>query len=163
MRSPPNLMRRGLLLLAFAGTMLSRAATVGTIEELGIPVRGVGWVRLHPGIGPNGDASLLISMGQHKDGLFVLDVDLATGHCRQYRVGRDEAALASSSFRSQRTGVLYVGSAYTGHLHRYDPAHPERGLEDLGPVPRVVVGCDEEQVLRARPGSAVGGERHCSG
>ncbi|MCF3650284.1 hypothetical protein [Synoicihabitans lomoniglobus] len=116
------------------GTLASRAADVGTIEDLGIPVRGVGWVRLHPGVSPDGKASLLISMGQHKDGCFVLDVDLETGHCRQYRVGRDEAALASSSYRSSRTGVLYVGSAYTGHLHRYDPAQPERGLEDLGPV-----------------------------
>ena len=117
--------------LVFTATLAAQSAR---IEELGIPVRGVGWVRLHPGTGPDSKASLLISMGQHKDGCFALDVDLETGHCRQFTVGRDEAAFSSSSYRSQRTGVLYIGSAYTGHLHRYDPAHPERGLEDLGPV-----------------------------
>ncbi len=128
---PRSLLATAALAFGFGSMLFAQSSR---IEELGIPVRGVGWVRLHPGTGPDGEPSLLISMAQHKDGAFVLDVDLATGHCRQFNIGRDEAALVPSSFRSPRTGILYLASAYTGHLHRYDPAHPERGLEDLGPV-----------------------------
>lgn len=106
----------------------------GNITELGIPVKGVGWVRLHPGQLPDGSPSLLISMGQHGGGLFVLDVDLETGHCKQFGTNWDEAALAPASYRNPDSGILYVGSAYAGHLHRYDPSHPERGLQDLGPI-----------------------------
>ncbi len=125
-------------LLAFGVALASsspvKAIPPGQITELGIPVRGVGWVRLHPGAMPDGSPSLLISMGQHGGGLFVLDVDLETGRCRQFGTNWNEAALAPASYRSPRTGALYVGSAYSGHLHRYDPAFPERGLEDLGTV-----------------------------
>ena len=31
-------------------------------------------------------------------------------------------------------GALYVGEHTTGHLLRYDPAHADRGLEDLGVI-----------------------------
>ncbi|WP_221032069.1 lactonase family protein [Actomonas aquatica] len=126
-------MRRSTILVGWILAAVA-ACAAPRIEELGVPVRGVGWVRLHPGTGPDGEPSLLITMAQHKDGAFVLDVDMETGHCRQFNIGRDEAALAPSSYRSPRTGVLWLGSAYTGHLHRYDPAHPEKGFEDLGPV-----------------------------
>ena len=36
--------------------------------------------------------------------------------------------------RSLRTGILWLGAAWHGTLHRYDPAHPERGLENLGQI-----------------------------
>lgn len=131
---------RGLtgLLLVFQVTLASANSPTdipeGHITELGIPVKGVGWVRLHPGQLPDGSPSLLISMGQHGGGLFVLDVDLETGHCKQFGTNWDEAALAPASYRSPESGILYVGSAYAGHLHRYDPSKPELGLQDLGPI-----------------------------
>jgi hypothetical protein len=59
-------------------------ATPLAVRDLGIPVKGVSWTRLHPGKTADGRASLLISMGQNNGGLFVLDVDLATGRCRQF-------------------------------------------------------------------------------
>ncbi len=102
--------------------------------ELGVPVKGINWVRLHPGQTADGRPSLLASMGQNNGGLFVLDIDLATGHCRQFPVGLVGADYPSASMRSLRTGALYVGSAWSGHLHRFDPAHSGRGLEDLGAV-----------------------------
>ncbi len=102
------------------------------IRELGIPVKAVNWVRLHPGRTADGRPSLLASMGQNNGGPFVLDIDLATGHCQQFQAGASEAPTAA--MRSLRTGILWLGSAWHGHLHRYDPAHPERGLEDLGAI-----------------------------
>jgi hypothetical protein len=105
-----------------------------TVRELGVPVKAVNWVRLHPGRGPDGKASLLASMGQNNGGLFVLDIDLATGHCRQFNAPAKEQQYPISAIRSPRTGILYVGACTDGHLLRYDPAHPGRGLEDLGVI-----------------------------
>ena len=52
----------------------------------------------------------------------------ATGHCRQFPGGAAQADFPTASLRSQTTGILYIGSAWLGHLHRYDPAHPERAV-----------------------------------
>ncbi len=109
-------------------------ASAITVRDLGVPVKAVNWVRLHPGRGPDGKASLLASMGQNNGGLFVLDIDLATGHCRQFNAQGQLQQYPISSIRSPRTGILYLGSHTDGHLLRYDPAHPERGLEDLGVI-----------------------------
>ena len=105
-----------------------------TVSEIGIPVKAVNWVRLHPGRGPDGSASLLASMGQNNGGLFVIDIDLRTGHCRQFNAPAKEQQYPTGSFRSPATGILYIGAHTDGHLLRYDPSHPERGLEDLGVI-----------------------------
>ncbi len=104
------------------------------VRDLGVPIKAVNWVRLHPGRGPDGKASLLASMGQNNGGLFVIDIDLATGHCRQFNAPAGKMQYPTASFRSPRTGALYIGEHTTGHLLRYDPAHAERGLEDLGVI-----------------------------
>jgi hypothetical protein len=105
-----------------------------TVRDLGVPVKATNWIRLHPGRGPDGKASLLATMGQNNGGLFVLDIDLATGHCQQFNAKSAAQQYPISAIRSPRTGILYVGSHTDGHLLRYDPAHPERGLEDLGVI-----------------------------
>ncbi|MBK8858189.1 MAG: hypothetical protein IPN11_11100 [Opitutaceae bacterium] len=105
-----------------------------TVRDLGVPVKAVSWVRLHPGRGPDGKASLLATMGQNNGGLFALDIDLATGHCRQLNAKSAVQQYPISAFRSPRTGLLYIGTHTDGHLLRYDPAQPERGLEDLGVI-----------------------------
>jgi len=104
------------------------------LRELGTPIKAVNWVRLHPGQTADGRPSLLASMGQNNGGPLVLDIDVATGHCRQFSAQCPEAEAPTASMRSLRTGILWIGSAWHGHLHRYDPAHPERGLEDLGQI-----------------------------
>lgn len=104
------------------------------IRELGTPVKSISWVRLHPGRTADGRPSLLASMGQNHTGFFVLDINPLTGQCHQYSAGRDEAEFPVIAIRSLRTGILWIGSGWYGHLHRYDPAHPERGLEDLGAI-----------------------------
>lgn len=109
------------------------AEEMAVARDLGIPVKGVNWVRLHAGATAEDEASLLVTMGQNNGGLIVLDVDLETGHCRQYPVSdRKKSTFPTATFRSLQTGILYIGSAWDAHLHRFDPAHPERGLEDLG-------------------------------
>jgi hypothetical protein len=105
------------------------------VRDLGIPVKGVSWVRLHPGQTADGRPSLLASMSQNNGGLFVLDIDLATGRCRQFPVhDRVNSTFTTAAFRSLRTGILYLGSAWDAHLHRFDANHPERGIEDLGKI-----------------------------
>ena len=102
-------------------------------RDIGVPMKGVNWVRLHAGATAAGEASLLITMGQNNGGLIVLDVDLETGHCRQFPVSdRKNSTFPTATFRSLQSGILYIGSAWDAHLHRFDPAHPERGVEDLG-------------------------------
>ncbi|MDB6168794.1 MAG: hypothetical protein JWM88_1658 [Verrucomicrobia bacterium] len=119
-----------LLLLGASGACAAEIS----VKDLGIPVKAVNWVRLHPGRGPDGKASLLASMGQNNGGLFVLDVDLATGKCRQSAAPGKSQQYPTAAFRSPQTGVLYIGAHTDGHLLRYDPAHPEAGLEDLGAI-----------------------------
>ena len=127
-----SVMRAGLFLLCWVGLL---AAEPATVRDLGIPVRGVNWGRLHAGATAEGKPSLLVSFGQNNGGLFVAEVDFATGHCTQYAVNdRAASTFPTAAFRSLRTGILYISSAWDAHLHRFDPAHPERGVEDLGKI-----------------------------
>ena len=125
------------LLLSVALPMTAtpaRSAGEIIVRDLGVPIKAVNWVRLHPGRGPDGKASLLASMGQNNGGLFVIDIDLATGHCRQFNAPSAKMQYPTAAFRSPRSGALYIGEHSTGHLLRYDPAHADRGLEDLGDI-----------------------------
>ncbi|MCC6414520.1 MAG: hypothetical protein IT582_01220 [Opitutaceae bacterium] len=105
-----------------------------TVRDLGVPVKAVNWIRLHPGRGADGQPSLLATMGQNNGGLFVLDIDLATGRCRQFNAPAPLQQYPISAIRSPSTGILYIGSHTDGHLLRYDATQPERGLEDLGVI-----------------------------
>jgi hypothetical protein len=103
-------------------------------RDLGIPVRAVFHAVLYPGADANGRPSILASMGQGRfaGGFLVLDIDPASGRCRQHECRYPLAFEASASFRSPVTGLLYCGSCYTGQLHRF-AAGAER-IEDLGAV-----------------------------
>ncbi len=105
-----------------------------SLQELGVPVKSVSWVRLHPGQLRDGSPSLLVSMGQDHGGMFVCDIDLRSGHCRQYTATIENAAFPTASFRSAISGVLYLGSTGAGHLHCFDPEAPDKGLADLGAI-----------------------------
>ncbi|MDP6039174.1 MAG: hypothetical protein QGG64_11540, partial [Candidatus Latescibacteria bacterium] len=54
------------------------------VQELGIPVRSVNWVRLHAGKNAAGNPSVYASMGQNGDNLFVLQIDPETGAFNQF-------------------------------------------------------------------------------
>ncbi|HNC23138.1 MAG TPA: hypothetical protein PLU52_02950 [Opitutaceae bacterium] len=104
-----------------------------TARDLGTPVRGVSWARLHPGRTADGRASLLASMSQNNGGMFVIDIDLETGHCRQFAAQDPvNSTFSAATYRSLRSGILYIASGWNGHFHRFDANHSERGLEDLG-------------------------------
>lgn len=102
-------------------------------ETIGIPIRESNWPRIHAWTAPDGTQSLLATLGQNNGGLFVLDIDMETGHCRQISTDLPGADYPTAAWRSPRTGVLYIGSAYPGHLHRYD-RNGAATLEDLGPI-----------------------------
>ncbi|MFZ9682607.1 MAG: hypothetical protein ACO3DQ_05310 [Cephaloticoccus sp.] len=105
------------------------------VRDLGIPVKAVSWTRLHPGATADGRPSLLATMSQNNGGLFVSAIDLETGHCTQfYAADPTRSTFSPATYRSLRDGMLYICSAWDGHLHRFDANHPERGIEDLGRV-----------------------------
>lgn len=123
------------LLLSAIFPMTAIPAPSGEIivRDLGIPVKGVSWARLHAGRTADGKPSLLASMSQNNGGLFVIDIDLATGRCRQYWAQDPvNSTFSCASYRSLLTGILYIASGWDAHLHRFDANHRERGLEDLG-------------------------------
>lgn len=102
-------------------------------RDLGVPVKGVSWTRLHAGETAQGEPSLLVTMSQNNGGFFVLDVDLDTGKVAQFPVSTaKESTFSTATYRSPVTGILYIGSAWDARLHRFDPSHPERGVEILG-------------------------------
>lgn len=100
-----------------------------TFEDLGVPVRSVNWVNVHPGAGSDGADRVWATMGQQADGFFVLDVDPWSGESRQVH-SRDAEAKYPTATCAARSGMLYVGAAYRGHLFGYDGDR----LEDLGAI-----------------------------
>lgn len=101
-------------------------------REVAVPVKSVAHVQVFPGQHADGSPALYATMGQVGAPFFVIDIDLASGHCTKYGAGLRFAREAVSALWSDRHRCLYAGSCYTGHLHRFDPA---RGcLEDLGPI-----------------------------
>ena len=101
------------------------------IRELGIPVRSVNWVRLHAGRDRDGRDCLYATMGQQGDSLFVLQIDAQTGKFRQFITDVAEANYPTATLMS-RSGRLFLGSSYAGHLLCFDPA--QDALLDLGPI-----------------------------
>jgi hypothetical protein len=101
------------------------------VLDLGIPVRSVNWVQLHPGQDKNGQPCLYAVMGQESDGLFVLQINPETGAFRQFGTDVPEANSPTATLMS-RSGKLYVGAAYAGHLLCFDPQKDR--LEDLGAI-----------------------------
>jgi hypothetical protein len=101
------------------------------IRDIGIPVRSVNWVRLHAGRNKDGAPCIYATMGQQADNLFVLQIDPETGETRQFVSKVPSSNYPTATFMS-RTGHLYIGAAYAGHLLRFDPG--EDALEALGPI-----------------------------
>ena len=101
------------------------------IRELGIPVRSVNWVHLHAGKNRVGTSCIYAAMGQQGGELVVLQIDPASGDFRQFITQVVNANYPTAALMS-RTGKLYIGSAYAGHLLCFDPQ--EDALQDLGAI-----------------------------
>ena len=100
-------------------------------SELGVPVRSVNKVRLFPGRDRRGAPCIYAVMGQQAEDLFVLQIDPETGSFRQFVSDVPGSNYPTAALMS-RTGKLYIGAAYAGHLLCFDP--DEEALEDLGPI-----------------------------
>ncbi|RKY63205.1 MAG: hypothetical protein DRP99_04515 [Candidatus Latescibacterota bacterium] len=100
-------------------------------SELGVPVRSVNKVRLFPGRDRRGAPCIYAVMGQQAEDLFVLQIDPETGSLRQFVSDVPGSNYPTAALMS-RTGKLYIGAAYAGHLLCFDP--DEEVLEDLGPI-----------------------------
>lgn len=101
------------------------------MRDIGIPVRSVNWVRLHPGRTAQDVPCLHATMGQTADNLFVLQINPDTGRCRQFVADAPGSNFPTATLLS-KSGRLYIGAAYSGHLFCFDPV---RGvLEDLGAI-----------------------------
>jgi hypothetical protein len=70
-------------------------------------------------------------MGQQADNLFVLQIDPATGGFRQFVSEVPKSNYPTATLMS-RSGRLYVGAAYAGHLLCFDP--DEDAFLDLGAI-----------------------------
>ncbi|MFH1921100.1 MAG: hypothetical protein ABIP48_14625 [Planctomycetota bacterium] len=118
------------MVLAGAGVKGPLAAEPA-IREIGAPVQSVNWVRLHPGHDRDGEPRIYATMGQQADNLFVLEIDPATGDCRQFTSKVPGSNYPTATWMSP-SGRLYVGAAYAGHLLCFDPQ--KESLEDLGAI-----------------------------
>ena len=125
-----------------------------TIREIGVPVRSVNWVRLHGGKDGPGRPTIYATMGQQGDNLFVLQIDAETGAWRQFMSEVPGSNYPTATLMS-RSGRLYVGSAYAGHLLCFDPA--KDALLDLGAIHdgAATFPVDSTKTHRAASGSAV--------
>jgi len=101
------------------------------IREIGVPVRSVNWVHLYAGQNREEDPCIYAVMGQQATPLFLLQIDPETGAFRQFDADVPAANYPTAALMS-RTGQLYIGSSYAGHLLRFDPQ--KDALEDLGPI-----------------------------
>lgn len=101
------------------------------IQEMGVPVRSVNWIRLHAGVNKDEQPCIYATMGQQGDNLFVLQIDPETGAFRQFMSEVPQSNYPTATLMS-KSGRLYVGSAYAGHLLCFDPK--EDALLDLGAI-----------------------------
>jgi hypothetical protein len=112
-------------------------------EDLGIPVTTAGLSSY--AVGPNQDDSkdlVYLDFSQIGDGnnFFVLAVDPDTGASQQYK------SPLNGNFNAQKIilgpdNKLYLasggtsGTPFSGHFVVFDPAEPEKGIQDKGKIP----------------------------
>lgn len=101
------------------------------VRTIGIPVKSVNWVRHHLGLNQKGEPRVYLTMGQQADNLFMVEVDPQTGACRQFVAEGKNANYPTATLMS-RSGILYIGGSYAGHLYRFDPQKDV--LEDCGAI-----------------------------
>ena len=100
-------------------------------RTIGVPVKSVNWVKTHFALNADKQPRIYITMGQQGDNFFVAEVDPETGAVKQY-LGTVKNSNYPTATLMSRSGLLYIGAAYAGHLYRFDPQ--KEVLEDLGGV-----------------------------
>jgi hypothetical protein len=127
-----------IILLAAAGILAACAPSnkVTYIKNpeartIGVPVKSVNWVKTHFGLNANKEPRIYVTMGQQGDNFFVAEVDPQTGAVRQF-LGTVKNSNYPTATLMSRSGMLYVGASYAGHLYRFDPVKDQ--LEDMGAI-----------------------------
>ena len=100
-------------------------------RTIGVPVKSVNWVKTHLALNADKQPRIYITMGQQGDNFFVAEVDPATGSAKQY-LGTVKNSNFPTATLMSRSGMLYIGASYAGHLYRFDPQ--KEVLEDLGAI-----------------------------
>ncbi len=123
-------------------------------RTIGIPVKSVNWVKTHFALNAQKQPRIYITMGQQGDNFFVAEVDPETGASRQY-LGTVKNSNYPTATLMSRSGLLYIGASYAGHLYRFDPQREV--LEDVGAINRGKVefpcAIDEDRAGRIWIGS----------
>jgi streptogramin lyase len=91
-----------------------------TVEMLGIPVKAVTHVVLKVGLNRDGKPRIYSAMAQNAANFILLVIDPESGAFRQI-VPEGEKHNYPNAPIMGRTGRLYIGAAYSGHLFYFDP------------------------------------------
>ncbi len=116
-------------LISLAGCLTCSPASAGQFETLGIPVKTAMVTATAVGVDEKGDEVLYFDCAQPGDRLFLLQVNPKTESVRQFGAPVGEGAWAMAIGPSN---CVYLGTWEDGSLLRFDPAHPEKGIESLG-------------------------------
>lgn len=101
------------------------------IQDVGIPVKAVSWVRLWAAENYPGKKMVYSTMSQDPDGFFALRIDPDTGTCEQFLCGADNSNFPTAADIAL-DGSLYVGAAWSGRLFHLAPG--ATSLSDLGVI-----------------------------
>jgi outer membrane protein assembly factor BamB len=104
-------------------------ADEGRFESLGIPVRVGGLMGCVVGPDGHGGEALYFNMNQTAGALFLVQVNPDTGEAKQFNAAKGPGAWA---FILGPDHKIYLGTWESGWLLRFDPNHPEKGIENLG-------------------------------
>ena len=90
------------------------------VETLGIPVKAVTHVVLKVGLNREGKPQVYSAMAQNAANFILLVIDPETGAFRQIFPEGEKHNYPNAPIMS-RSGRLYIGAAYSGHLFYFDP------------------------------------------
>ncbi|MCC6444220.1 MAG: hypothetical protein IT210_12300 [Armatimonadetes bacterium] len=102
----------------------------GTFEDLGVPVIRAGSMGCLIGPDPTGTKEwIYFNFNQQAAPLFIVAVDPETQEWRQYNAPEGPGAWG---FHVGPDKMIYLGTWGGGLILRFDPAHPEKGIEKVG-------------------------------
>lgn len=110
------------LLIVFWGCVNKGPAPMKNVrvETIGIPVKAVTHVVLKVGLNREGKPQVYSAMAQNVDNFILLVINPETGAFRQIVPEGKDHNYPNAPIMS-RSGRLYIGAAYSGHLFYFDP------------------------------------------
>ncbi len=122
---------RRLLPGAISWLVVTGMAMAGQFEDLGVPVVKAGLMGAIVGPDANGEDTLLyFNFNQSGGPLFLVQVNPRTGEARQF--GAPPGNPGAWAFIVGPDKRIYLGTWDGGHILRFDPRAPEKGIELVG-------------------------------